>query len=175
MTNNHIIIRELKGIKYLDFEMPNPGVHVITASNGSGKTTLMCCIERLANTQVFKNNFIQHDSWNVDSFEESKITYKSHNGREVTYTYRRGSDSWRPTTQTTQTLEDFNYQQIVAIPTLGLRVYVQKQKIKGGFVKAAQNEFRTSMATVLENEKFLKLLKLVLLQFSCRKPDRSST
>ena len=59
MTNNHIIIRELKGIYYLDFEIPNPGVHVIAASNGSGKTTLMYCIERLANTRVFNENFTQ--------------------------------------------------------------------------------------------------------------------
>ena len=159
MTNNHITIRELKGIKYLDFEMPNPGVDVITASNGSGKTTLMHCIERLANTRVFNDNFTQHGSWNVDSFEKSKITYKSFNNNEVTYSYRNQSDIWRPTTQTTATLTEFNYNSIVAMPPLGQRVYVQNKTISGGFVKAAQNELRVAMATVLENIIFLKLLK----------------
>ena len=77
MTGNHIIIENLKGIRYLDFEIPNPGVHVITASNGNGKTTLINCINRLSKTNIFNECFIQHGSWNVDSFERSKITYKS--------------------------------------------------------------------------------------------------
>ena len=159
MTNNHIIINNLKGVKYLDFEMPRPGVNVITASNGSGKTTLMHCIERLSNTRVFNDNFTQHTSWNVDSFEKSKVTYRSHNNNEVTYTYRKQTDMWRPTTRTTATLSEFNYNNIVAMPPLGQRVYVQNKIISGGFVKAAQNEFRLAMARVLENDIFLKLRK----------------
>ena len=159
MTNNHIVIRELKGISSLDFEMPSPGVHVITASNGSGKTTLMHCIERLSNTRVFNDNFTQHGSWNVDSFEKSKVTYKSHNNNEVTYTYRSESDTWRPTTRTTSTLGEFNYDNIVAMPPLGQRVYVQNKSIRGGSVNAAQDELRTVMARVLENDSFLGLLK----------------
>ena len=121
----------------MDFEIPNRGVHIITASNGSGKTTLIHCIERLRNTRVFKDNFVQHTSWNVDSFEESKISYKSNQSRETTYTYRKLSDSWRPVAQTTQALKDFEYQEIIIIPTLGKRVYIQKQTISGGKVKAA--------------------------------------
>jgi len=159
MTNNHIIIKNLKGIKYLDFEMPNPGAYVITASNGSGKTTLMHCIERLANTRVFNDNFIQHRSWNVDSFGDSQITFKSNNNNEVTYTYRRSSDTWRPTTLTASTLTDFGYNNIVAMPPLGKRVYVQKKTIGGGFVKAAENELRVAMSKVLENDVFLQLRK----------------
>ncbi len=159
MTNNHIIIKHLKGIKHLDFEMPNPGVHVITASNGSGKTTLMHCIERLANTRVFNDNFVQHRSWNVDSFEDSQIKFKSNDNNEVTYTYRKSSDTWRPTTLTASTLTEFGYNNIVAMPPLGQRVYVQKKPISGGLVKAAENELRVAMSKVLENDLFLQLRK----------------
>ena len=53
MTGNHIIIENLKGIKSMDFEIPNSGVHIITASNGSGKTTLIHCIERLKKYSCF--------------------------------------------------------------------------------------------------------------------------
>jgi len=162
MTRNHIIIENLKGIAHLDFEIPNPGVYVITAANGSGKTTLMHCIERLSNKRVFRDNFTQHGSWNVDSFEESRITYRSNTEREVTYTYRDGSDSWRPTTQNSGALEDFDFSQIVAIPTLGMRVYIQNKTILGGKVRAAQSELRIAMARVLENDKFLDLLKMNL-------------
>ncbi len=162
MTGNHIIIEKLKGISFMDFEIPEPGVHIITATNGSGKTTLIHCIERLKNTRVFNDNFVQHASWNVDSFEASKITFKSNQGNEVTYTYRLGSDSWRPVTQTTHTLSEFTYQDIIIIPTLGKRVYIQTQTIRGGKVKAAPNSLRVGMSNVLGNDKFLKLLKFNL-------------
>ncbi len=146
----------------MDFELPGTGVHVITAANGSGKTTLMHCIERLANSRVFNENFIQHDSWNVDSFARSSITYKSRGNSEITYTYRENSDSWRPTSQTAHAITEFGYDNVVAIPTLGNRVYVQKQKIGGGNVKAAPNDFRSALATILENDKFQRLLKFNL-------------
>jgi ABC-type cobalamin/Fe3+-siderophores transport system ATPase subunit len=162
MTGNHIIIENLKGIKSMDFEIPYSGVHIITATNGSGKTTLIHCIERLKNTRVFNDKFTQHLSWNVDSFEKSKIKFKSNQNNEVTYTYRTASNSWRPLTQTTQTLNDFAYQDIIIIPTLGKRVYIQNKTIGGGSVKAAPNGLRNGMARVLGNNKFLKLLKFNL-------------
>ena len=95
MTGNHIEIKKLKGIGFLDFEIPKPGVHVITAINGSGKTTLMACIERLKNTGALSKHFIQQKSPNVDSYVDSAITYKSKIGNSVTYTYRKDSNSWR--------------------------------------------------------------------------------
>lgn len=157
MTGNHIIIENLKGIKKLDFEIPNVGVHVISATNGSGKTTLMHCIDRLVNTRVFNDNFVQHDSWNVDSYDNSKITYRSYQGNQITYTYREQSDSWRPTTRTANTFNDFAYNEIITIPALGDRVYISNETISGGKVKAASNEMRNAMSTVLGNQKFLEL------------------
>jgi ABC-type cobalamin/Fe3+-siderophores transport system ATPase subunit len=64
-SGNRIIIKKLKGINSLDFEIPKPGTHIITASNGCGKTTLITCITRLTNKNVFRDNFKQHKSSNV--------------------------------------------------------------------------------------------------------------
>jgi ABC-type cobalamin/Fe3+-siderophores transport system ATPase subunit len=75
MAKNKIRIENLKGIKKLDFEIPAGGVHVLTASNGSGKTTLLVCLERLNNTRAFNENFKQHRSWQVDSYDSAKVTY----------------------------------------------------------------------------------------------------
>jgi ABC-type cobalamin/Fe3+-siderophores transport system ATPase subunit len=162
MTGNHIIIRDLKGIKYMDFEIPNKGVHVITASNGSGKTTLIVCLSKLKNSRAFSDNFVQHNSWNVDSYRKTKITYKSRLNNSVTYTYRSESKSWRATTRTTSAINEFGYDEIIVIPTLGKRVYVQDKTIKGGKVRAASDEIRSAMSSILENPKFNTLLKLNL-------------
>ena len=157
MTGNHIIIKHLKGIKHLDFEMPGVGVHVISATNGCGKTTLIHCVERLVNTRVFNDNFKQHDSWNVDSYDKSEICYRSHRGNQVIYTYRRTSDSWRPTTQSVEALSDFDYSEIIAIPALGDRVYISNETIRGGSVRAASQDMRTAMSQVLGDPKFSEL------------------
>lgn len=162
MSGNFIIIEKLKGIKFLEFELPSPGVYVITASNGSGKTTLMTCIERIQNTSALSKHFIQQASWNVDSYIDSKITYKSKRGNIVTYTYRETSNSWRPTPKNIQAIKDFGYSDIITIPTLGKRVYIQNEVIRGGKVKAASNTLRSAMTEVLEDSKFDKLLKTTL-------------
>lgn len=162
MSGNHIIIRNLKGIAFMEFEIPSEGVHVLTASNGSGKTTLMACIAKISNSNSFKVNFIQHKSGNVDSFHNSEITYKSKLNNSVTYTYRSGSDSWRPTTKTIKAIKEFGYQEVVVIPTLGQRVYIQNKIINGGTGRRASEEIRQAMSNILENRKFKKLLKINL-------------
>lgn len=162
MTGNHIVIKNLKGVTTLDFEFPNSGVHVLTASNGSGKTTLMVCMARLSDSRAFNKNFIQHGSWNVDSYENSIIQYKSRHSNSVSYTYRRNSDSWRPTTRNTQALSDFGYADTIIIPTLGKRIYIQNQTIEGGQVRSASEELRNAMSRVLNNQKFQQLRKINL-------------
>lgn len=162
MSQNRIVIENLKGIKSLDFKIPNPGVHVLTASNGSGKTTLMVCIERLKGPGSLKDNFIQHRSPNVDSYATSKITYHSKLNNKVSYTYRSSSGSWWPTTQNAAVLNEFGYDEIVVIPTLGKRVYIQNKTISGGRVRYASEGLRSSMSTVLENDKFDELRKMNL-------------
>ena len=160
MPENKIIIENVKGIRKMEFNLPSSGVHVITASNGSGKTTLMTCILRLKQTQAFNDSFLQSKSTNVDSYKDSKITYTSRSGTSVSYTYRKVSDSWRPLTKTTKALQEFGYTNIVFMPTLGKRIYIQNQVIRGGQVRAASDELREAMSSVLENPKFRELRKI---------------
>lgn len=163
MTGNYIIIEEVKGIKRLEFEVPNPGVHVLTATNGCGKTTLLVCLERLKNTGTFKQHFIPNLSRNVDTYEFSKITYISNKNNKVTYTYRKKTKAWRPTTQTSRTLDEFEYTEIISMMPLGKRVYIQDEKIKGGGKsKYASKVFREKIAEILENDKFLYLQKIYI-------------
>lgn len=147
----------------MEFELPSPGVHVMTARNGCGKTTLLICLSRLKDKNSFKNNFHQNISNNVDSYGFSEITFKSNKNNSVTYTYRESSDSWRPTTKTVSTLSDFNYNEIITMLPLGERVYVQGEKIKGGkgrSARSASKELQTQMSEILESPKFKNLKKI---------------
>lgn len=177
MTGNFIIIKNVKGIGEMNFELPSPGVHVLTATNGSGKTTLLVCLARLRDKKAFNKNFIQNNPRNVDSYDFSEITFSSHKNNKVTYTYRTTSDSWRPTTPTTtKTLQDFKYAEIVTMLPLNERVYIQSEKVQGGgTARLASKELRELMSDILENDKFLKLQKINIGETRGRKgKDRRS-
>lgn len=159
---NHIEIKDLKGIKYLNFKIPGQGVYVLTASNGSGKTTLINCLSRLQNTRAFNQSFIQHIAENVDYYENSTITYTSSKNTSVSYTYRKYSDSWRPTSKNSAALKEFGYTTVKVMPPLGNRVYIQHQTIRSGTLKAASENLRQAMSSILDNPKFMELRKIIL-------------
>ena len=52
-----IIINNIRNIDYLEFEIPNAGVHIITGENGIGKTTLFTCLSRICNNKAYRNGF----------------------------------------------------------------------------------------------------------------------
>lgn len=48
-----IRIENVKNITYMEFDIPNPGVYLLTGSNGSGKTTLLTALHRLGFGNAF--------------------------------------------------------------------------------------------------------------------------
>ncbi|MFM7350596.1 MAG: AAA family ATPase, partial [Erythrobacter sp.] len=44
---NALEVRNLRNISRLRFELPDPGVWLLTAGNGAGKTTLLACLRRI--------------------------------------------------------------------------------------------------------------------------------
>lgn len=49
-----IIIENIRNIRHLEFEMPSPGLHILTGKNGVGKTTLFTCISRICNSNAYR-------------------------------------------------------------------------------------------------------------------------
>jgi ABC-type cobalamin/Fe3+-siderophores transport system ATPase subunit len=45
-------IRNLRNITRLRFEIPDPGVWLLTAGNGAGKTTLLTCLRRIGQSSA---------------------------------------------------------------------------------------------------------------------------
>lgn len=63
-----IIINNIRNIDYLEFEIPNAGVHIITGENGIGKTTLFTCLSRICNNKAYRNGFPTTNLNNVNDF-----------------------------------------------------------------------------------------------------------
>ncbi len=89
-----IIIKNLKSVNALEFEIPIGGVHILTGINGSGKTTLLTCLQRITDSYAFQRHFRTSSNDQFDNFQSSSITYEN-SGHSVEYIYR--NTRWSPT------------------------------------------------------------------------------
>lgn len=118
-----IIIENIKSIKYMCFDIPNPGLHIITGTNGSGKTTLFTCINRIYDSNAYRIGFPANSNEQFDLFSGT-ITYQFDN-QKVIYS-RRDSGEWRPNVKNSTVFESFRYPKIVNITTKDKRIFSQE-------------------------------------------------
>lgn len=114
-----IIIKNIKNIKILEFELPNPGLYIVTGANGIGKTTLFTCISRICNNNAYRLGFPASKIENYDMF--SGFIQYVNNFESVTYS-RRTCGEWRPNNKST-TLKNFGYPQVINITTKDERIF----------------------------------------------------
>ena len=88
-----IIIKELRSVKYLEFDVPTSGVHVLTGCNGCGKTSLLITLNRICNNTAFSSLKFGRKV-GMDKFSSTRITYT--NGTSD-ITYKRTNRGWEPT------------------------------------------------------------------------------
>lgn len=88
-----IIIEHIRNIGYLEFQIPLPGLHIITGKNGTGKTTLFTCINRICNNNAYRLGFPSSNTNNLDLFSGT-ISYETNN-ETVKYS-KRTNGEWRP-------------------------------------------------------------------------------
>lgn len=137
------------------FDIPNPGLHIITGTNGSGKTTLFTCISRICNSNAYRLGFPAKSNENYDLFS-GKIIYQFNN-QEVSYS-RRENGEWRPNVKNSTVLQSFRYPQIVNITTKDKRVFSQENitpRRRGSDVWLNQQ-----LNTILDTDKFSQMIKI---------------
>ena len=88
-----IVIENIKSIRFMCFDIPDPGLHIITGTNGSGKTTLFTCISRICINNAYRLGFPAKSNESYDLFS-GKITYQFNN-QKIVYS-RRKNGEWRP-------------------------------------------------------------------------------
>lgn len=90
-----LTLKNIKGITELNFEMPGPGVWIVTGLNGSGKSSLFAAIYRTSSATAFQKYFRTGALQSaIDRYADAEILYELPQGA-VSYKY--GGHRWRPT------------------------------------------------------------------------------
>lgn len=150
-----IKIENIKGIKSMCFDIPDPGLHIITGTNGSGKTTLFTCINRICNSNAYRLGFPAKSNENYDLFS-GKITYQF-NDHEVTYS-RRENGEWRPSAKNSTVLQSFRYPQIVNITTKDKRIFSQENITPRR--RGTDTWLNQQLNTIFDTNKFSQMIKI---------------
>jgi energy-coupling factor transporter ATP-binding protein EcfA2 len=156
-----IKISNLKGIVSFDYEIPGPGLHLLSGANGSGKTTLLACLRRIGYRNAFPVHFVTStQSEQLDNYSNASIEY-SINGRSVVYGYRR--ERWTPRPRSgAALLQDFGFPNVIYAGSVVDRVTPSAQDFVPARVRPATPELISSLNRVFETQKFndLKVVNL---------------
>ena len=148
-----ISIRNIKHIQSLDFELPStPGVYVLTGSNGSGKTTLMTCLLRIGWERAFQDLF-KTGSERVDSYD-GEIKYTLAN---ESVTYHHTGIRWPANPRRNSQLFSDWFPEVRFLPATGNRLYIHEQNINPTNFRAADNNLKADLNSLLETDKFNNL------------------
>jgi energy-coupling factor transporter ATP-binding protein EcfA2 len=151
-----ITLRRVKRIQELDFELPDPGVWIVTGLNGSGKTSLFAAIYRIGAQHAFQKFYRTNAlESRVDSYAEAEIQY-SIDGESVRYHY--GGQRWRATPRkNADLLSRFPFATIEYIEANGDRIEPFADEIQPRRLKGASEEVRSFMEHVLSDSKWAGL------------------
>lgn len=157
-----IKIENIRNIGYLEFQIPLPGLHIITGMNGIGKTTLFTCISRICNNNAYRLGFPSSNKNNLDRFLGT-ISYETNN-ETVKYS-KRVNGEWRPDKQN-NVLLNFGYPQILNITTKDERLFSQ-QVINPRKQNAPDNWLNERLNTIFNTNKFSNMITLTTGDLRC--------
>jgi predicted ATPase len=162
MDTKKILIENIRNISRLEFQVPSPGLHIITGKNGVGKTTLFTCISRISNNNAYRLGFPSSNTNNLDVFSGS-ISY-SVNNDTVKYS-RRASGEWRPDKRST-VLQDFSYPQIFYFTTKDERIFSQ------GLITPRRNNspdqwLNNKLNAIFSTTKFTQMIRITTGDLRC--------
>lgn len=145
-----ITIRNIKGIRNLEFILPNKkGLYVLTGSNGSGKTTLLTCLWRLTDSYAFQRDF-RTSSDRVDVYE-GEIIYQLD---KKTVSYSHSKVRWTGTPRkNTNILKNFGYPQVRHLSATG-RLHQYSDELNPTNFKAVRQELKDDLNRIFATTKF---------------------
>lgn len=148
-----LIIENIKQIDRLLFDIPPPGVHILSGTNGAGKSCLLTCLLRIGRPNAFQNAFLTSKISDVlDPFVGAKITYTVNNA-SVTYTYSR--ERWSPTPKrNSKLIQSFGYGSVIYAAANAERIEPRADDFKPRNVREAPATIREAAKLILGDEKF---------------------
>jgi energy-coupling factor transporter ATP-binding protein EcfA2 len=148
-----IIVKNLRHINRLTFEVPSAGVYLLTGANGSGKTSLLACLRRIGHRNAFQRHFAtSKKSMFLDSLEGAEVAY-SINGQEVTYAY--AGERWvpRPRSQN-RLLQTFGYPSVIYVGATAERITAREEDFRTGRARPAPPELIAAANRILGTQRF---------------------
>ncbi|MCD7825536.1 MAG: AAA family ATPase [Clostridiaceae bacterium] len=157
-----IIIENVKGIKKLEFTLPeSDGVYLLVGANGMGKTTLLTCIDRIANPNAFAIGLKSANAdTGIDQYREAKIIYKVDT---TAIQFRKRSKRWVSTPKTKSSellMRQFGFEHSVFIRADAKRLDVTQEEIRSGRIERASEELITALNRIFETARFSNLKRL---------------
>lgn len=158
-----ITIENLKHIKKLTFDIPNPGVTLLAGANGAGKTSVLACLRRIGQSHAFANQFSSKQSTpHLDDFGDARITYTL--GTD-TVTYAYGGERWVPRPRSNNGLLDqFGYPSVLYIGATADRLTPRPEEFTLRRVRPEKASIREAANLILGTDKFDQLKKINILR-----------
>ena len=155
-----IEISNFKSIKHLTFDVPSPGVYILTGKNGCGKTSLLMALNRLGDKQAFAKIQVGREI-GFDKFENADIKYTVN---EKAVHYKRTKKGWDPSPRgaTSNLRQLFGFTTAYFITTSGIRFYqtepnfVTKQGHNIIYSNASDN-IKNALNQIFETNRFSNL------------------
>lgn len=156
-----IRIRNLKGIKSLDFTIPKKSdVYFLVGANGSGKSTVLTCLHRICATLAFAHGFRTPDNTDdIDLFENATIHY-GNNAGEILFTKKPERWVATPRSQVKTVLRQFGYPESIFIQANSQRFGITQDEIRNGKFVNANPSIINTMNTIFETNGFDDLKRL---------------
>lgn len=149
-------IRNLRNIARLRFEIPVPGVWLLTAGNGAGKTSLLACLRRIGQPNAFPIHFPSSlRSERLDNHTDGSVTYEI-DGESVEYAYR--GERWTPRPRSNSHLFDaLGYPSVIYVGATADRITPRPEDFDTNNIRAANPAIIEAANIIFETGKFTKL------------------
>lgn len=152
-----IIIKNIRNINYMEFEIPSRGVHIMTGENGVGKTTLFTCLSRICNNNAYRIGF---PTTNINNYDEYRGSISYCVDDEVVKYSRRQSGRWQPDVNR-NVFDEFDFKSIVHISTRNERIFTQVIDVPRRRQQAA-SWLIDAMNRILNTDKFSTMLRITV-------------
>jgi len=149
-------IRNLRNINRLRFEIPDPGVWLLTAGNGAGKTTLLACLRRIGQANAFPTHFPSSlRSERLDNHSHGTVTYEI-DGETVEYAYR--GERWTPRPRGNSHLfDELGYPSVIYVGATADRITPRPEDFDTRNIRAANPAIIHAANAIFETDKFMRL------------------
>ena len=154
-------LKKLKHISSLRFDIPDPGVYLLSGLNGAGKTSLLACLHRIGTSQAFARHFRSSAKSQVlDNYEGSEVTYTL---GTTTVTYAYAGERWVPRPRSNSgLLARFGFPEVVYIGATADRITPRPEDFEPRRLGTASPEVRDAANRIFSTSKFdgLKVVNL---------------